>query len=87
MEHAGMPSQQIFPEALLAEIHLRAQGIPRIINAVCDNLLLTAFALETRVCTLGMLDEICKDMRLEWPNSRRARLRMNEEYESTGFKL
>jgi general secretion pathway protein A len=87
MEHAGMPDQQIFPEDLLAEIHLRAQGIPRIINAVCDNLLLTAFALETRVCNVAMLDEICKDMRLDWPGSRRARTRLNEEYESTGFKL
>jgi general secretion pathway protein A len=87
LEHAGMPEQKIFSEELMAEIHLRAQGIPRIINAICDNLLLTAFAVETRVCTTQMLDEICKDMRLEWPGSRRPRSRMNEEYESTGFKL
>ncbi|HXP84526.1 MAG TPA: AAA family ATPase [Bryobacteraceae bacterium] len=87
MEKAGMPEQHIFSEELMAEIHVRAQGIPRIINAICDNLLLTAFALETRVCTMSMLDEVCKDMRLEWPGARRTRLRMNQEYESTGFKL
>jgi general secretion pathway protein A len=87
LEHAGMPEQKILSEELMAEIHLRAQGIPRIINAICDNLLLTAFAVETRVCTTQMLDEICKDMRLDWPGSRRPRSRMNEEYESTGFKL
>ena len=56
----------------MAEIHLRTQGIPRVINGVCDNLLLTAFAMETKVCTVEMLDEVCQDMRLDWPGSRRA---------------
>ena len=42
----------------MAEIHLRAQGTPRLINAICDNLLLTAFAEEKKVCTTKMLDEI-----------------------------
>ena len=44
LETRGMPDQTIFSEELMAEIHLRAQGIPRVINAICDNLLLTAFA-------------------------------------------
>ena len=87
LEHAGMTEQKIFSEELMAEIHLRSQGIPRIINAVCDNLLLTAFAQETKVCNVDMLDEICRDMRLEWPGSRRSRQRINEEYESSSFKL
>ena len=38
--------------------------MPRLINAICDNLLLTAFAMETRTCTLEMLDEVTADMRL-----------------------
>jgi general secretion pathway protein A len=75
LEKAGMPAQTVFPPELLPEIHLRAQGIPRLINAVCDNLLLTAFAMETKVCTLEMLDEVSADMRLEWPGSRRGRAR------------
>ncbi len=33
---------------LLEEIHFRSQGIPRLINAICDNLLLTAFAMECK---------------------------------------
>ena len=32
-----------------------------------DNLLLTAFAMESRVATLEMLDEVTSDMRLEYP--------------------
>ena len=43
-----MPDQTVFSEELMAEIHLRAQGIPRVINAICDNLLLTAFAMERK---------------------------------------
>src|SRR6202045_3836765 len=46
LEKAGMPEQTVFSEELLAEIHLRSQGIPSVINAICDNLLLTAFAME-----------------------------------------
>jgi general secretion pathway protein A len=70
---AGMPDQTVFSEELLAEIHLRTQGIPRLINAICDNLLLTAFALERKTCDLEMLDEVCRDMRLEYAPARRPR--------------
>lgn len=73
LEHAGMPEQTVFPPGLLTEIHTRTQGIPRLINAVCDNLLLTAFAVESRVATLEMLDEISTDMRLRWPGERALR--------------
>ncbi|MEO8097058.1 MAG: AAA family ATPase [Acidobacteriota bacterium] len=82
LEHAGMPDQQVFSEELLAEIHLRAQGIPRVINALCDNLLLNAFAAESRTCTTEMLDEVCTDMRLDWPGNRRSRSRLRQENES-----
>jgi len=52
---------------LLEQLHYRAQGIPRVINAICDNLLLTAFALESRIATMEMLDEVTADMRLVYP--------------------
>jgi general secretion pathway protein A len=76
---AGMPDQTVFSEELMAEIHLRAQGTPRLINAICDNLLLTAFAEEKKVCSQEMLDEISRDLRLEWPGSRRVLARMPDE--------
>ena len=86
LEIAGMPKQEIFSEEMMAEIHLRSQGIPRLINAICDNLLLTAFAQESKVSTVEMLDEVCKDMRLEWPGSRRIRARATEEsYERSSY--
>jgi len=72
MEKAGMANQTVFTPELLSEIHVRAQGIPRLINAICDNLLLTCFAVESKVATVDMLDEVSKDMRLE-VGGRRAR--------------
>lgn len=74
LEKAGSGDNTVFPPDLMTEIHTRSQGIPRLVNAICDNLLLTAFALESRVCTVEMLDEVTTDMRLEWPG-RRLRLR------------
>jgi general secretion pathway protein A len=77
---AGMPGQQVFPLEVLKEVHTRSQGIPRLINALCDNLLLGAFAGEVKVTTMEMLDEVCRDMRLEWPGRRlRGRSSYNAE--------
>ena len=67
---AGMSEQSVFPPELLSEIHYRSQGIPRIINAICDNLLLTAFASESKIATMDYLDEVSDDLRLEWPGHR-----------------
>jgi general secretion pathway protein A len=70
MARAGMQNQTVFSLDLMKEIRLRTQGIPRLINAVCDNLLLNCFAQETRVATVEMLDEVSTDMRLDYPVSR-----------------
>lgn len=67
MSRAGLKDQTVIPSELIQEIHFRSQGIPRLINAVCDNLLLTAFALESRIITMEMLDEVTTDMRLDYP--------------------
>lgn len=88
MEKAGMPDQSIFPPKLVAEIHVRSQGIPRLINAICDNLLLTCFAMGVKVAALDMLDEVSEDMRLESPGrrSRGGRSRYSREnYEESPF--
>jgi general secretion pathway protein A len=72
---AGMPDQTVFGPELIGEIHRRSSGIPRLINAICDNLLLTAFADERKTATLEMLDEVSQDMRLEWLPERGHRTR------------
>ncbi len=73
MARAGMPNQKVFTLDLLEEIYRRARGIPRVINLLCDNLLVTTFAMEQRAATVPMLDEVCRDLRLEYPGSVRNR--------------
>jgi general secretion pathway protein A len=70
MAHAGLENQTVFSGPLMEEIQLRSQGIPRLINAICDNLLLTCFATETKVASIEMLDEISADLHLEYPAKR-----------------
>jgi len=67
LARAGLEEQTIFSPDVLAEIHRRTQGIPRVVNIMCDNLLLTAFAMEHKVVNVEMLDEVTADMRLAWP--------------------
>jgi len=72
LERAGLPDQAVFPQDVIAGVHQRSEGIPRLINSICDNLLLTAFAAESAVVTRPMLDEVCRDMHLELPDRRHA---------------
>lgn len=68
LARAGMKPQTVFASEVLDAIHSHSQGIPRLINAVCDNLLLTAFAMEARQATPDMLREVVADLRLELPH-------------------
>jgi general secretion pathway protein A len=70
LKRAGLKDQTVFPHDVVREIHFRTQGIPRVINAMCDNLLLTAFAMETKVVTAAMVEEVAADLRLQWPVQR-----------------
>ena len=65
LERAGMPRQRVFPPHLLGEIHRRAQGVPRVINALCDNLLVMTCALGQQVATIQMLAKVGDEMRLD----------------------
>jgi general secretion pathway protein A len=82
MARAGMPNQTVFSPELLEELYRRSRGIPRVINLLCDNLLVTTFAMEQRGATTEMLDEVCRDLRLEWPGARSER-RGRGRYEVT----
>jgi general secretion pathway protein A len=75
---AGVPDQTFIPREIIHELHFRSQGIPRVINAICDNLLLTCFAMETRFATMDMLDEVTADMRLDYPENRPLALKASQ---------
>ena len=62
---SGLRDQHILPPHILARIHRGTEGIPRLINSVCDNLLLTSYAMESPVVTEQMYEEVARDLRLE----------------------
>jgi general secretion pathway protein A len=67
LAHAGSDDQKIFPVDAVRDIHRRSGGIPRVINLLCDNTMLTAFAMNSKVVTLSMIEEVCSDLRIETP--------------------
>jgi general secretion pathway protein A len=71
LSRAGMRDQTVFAADVLLEIHRRTQGIPRLINAVCDNLMLTSFGIGQHHADIGMLEEVSRDLHLEWPGDNR----------------
>jgi general secretion pathway protein A len=71
LARGGMKEQTVFPPDVLAEIHRRTLGIPRVINSVCDNLLLTSFAMSSKHATLDMIEEVSRDLHLDYPGSNR----------------
>lgn len=87
MSRAGMENQKVFAPEVLSEIHRRSQGIPRLINGICDNCMLTAFAAEQHYVSMETLEEVSNDMRLEWAGrrSRSARREYDSPLEHTSY--
>jgi len=67
LELAGANSHasEIFPETTIARIHHYSRGIPRLINHVCDGLLISGYARQSRRILAEMVEETAKDLRLD----------------------
>ncbi|HXC44735.1 MAG TPA: AAA family ATPase [Candidatus Dormibacteraeota bacterium] len=61
---AGSNGQEIFdPEAVIA-IHRYANGIPRVINLLCEHCLVSAFVDQQPVIMPGVVDNVARDLDL-----------------------
>lgn len=54
---AGSPGDILFTEGALRRIFAYSQGVPRIINLLCDKALLSGFVLETKVIEEDNIDK------------------------------
>src|SRR5439155_6163596 len=54
----------IFPTETMARVYSHSRGIPRLINTVCENALITAYARQARCVTREIIDEVAADFRL-----------------------
>jgi hypothetical protein len=61
---AGLSNQKLFSEPVLQMIYDYTQGIPRLVNSLCDGALQTGFALQSPVVTPAIIEEVAKDLDL-----------------------
>jgi type II secretory pathway predicted ATPase ExeA len=65
LERAGAkPEPPIFEPEALAKVFEYSRGIPRIVNNLCENAMVNAFAREQRNVTAEMIAEVAADFRL-----------------------
>src|ERR1700735_3852663 len=59
--HAGL----LFPPATVAAVYRHSRGFPRLINTICENALVTAYAKQMRSVTPEIIQGIAEDFRLD----------------------
>jgi general secretion pathway protein A len=65
----GYKRQQLFMPDAIQEIAYYSKGFPRLINILCDNALLIAYATSQKKITVAIIREAADDLRLEWQGS------------------
>lgn len=65
LEVAGNREAVRFHEGTFDEIHGFSRGVPRLINILCDFLLLTAYVEDTTEMTLELVKEVAEDLAVE----------------------
>jgi general secretion pathway protein A len=72
LEKAGVSPSTVFTPASLKAIVKKAKGVPRIMNVLCDNALITGFGYRKKPVTRGITREIIRDFDgLKWPSAGR----------------
>jgi type II secretory pathway predicted ATPase ExeA len=64
LEHVGYRGDELFEPAAIERLINRSNGIPRLINSICDNALLRAYRASQYKVTAAMIDEIAGELRL-----------------------
>lgn len=65
---AGNKNGDIFNPPALERIYRYSQGIPRLINTLCDNAMMSAFALRKRQVSPELIEEAAEDLALNHAN-------------------
>jgi general secretion pathway protein A len=66
LQRAGANSSapMIFPLPVIAAVHRHSHGIPRLVNTICENALIAAYAAQSKAVTEEMIEEVADDLRL-----------------------
>ncbi|MBX3623136.1 MAG: ATP-dependent metallopeptidase FtsH/Yme1/Tma family protein, partial [Rhizobacter sp.] len=63
---AGGDLEQIFESDAIRDVHRLTQGIPRLINTLCDTALTACMVENLPKVTLGVIDEVVHELRWQW---------------------
>lgn len=63
----GTPSRILTQQAVML-VHEFSGGVPRTINVICDNALMSGFALNRRLIDAAMIWDVCRDFALDTPS-------------------
>lgn len=68
LQRAGSPSPlRVFPPQTTDVVYQYSQGLPRVINTICENALITAYANQSQVVTAEIITSVANDFRLGSP--------------------
>jgi len=81
LQLAGAPAEacDLFAEETIARIYRHSRGVARLINTVCENALVTAFARQLTSVPPDIIDEVAYDLRLGVASSPRPERRKNND--------
>jgi general secretion pathway protein A len=66
---AGGEPLKLFTREAVSLIHQRSRGVPRTISVICDNTLLSGFALGIQPVTRAVVAEVCRDFDFSEPQA------------------
>jgi general secretion pathway protein A len=61
LRHAGGDRASIFTTDAVEMIYEHSRGVPRTISVICDNSLVSGFALQQKPVTAAIVSEVCRD--------------------------
>ncbi len=58
---AGGTPADVFTRDAVTTVHRLSNGVPRVINVICDNALIGGLAARTKPITKALVDDVCRD--------------------------
>ncbi|MBB6142885.1 general secretion pathway protein A [Silvibacterium bohemicum] len=76
LQIAGLNSRAntLFSPQAISDIHFHSRGFPRLINTICENALISAYARQIRIVTPDIIEDVAREFRLNvlpWPETER----------------
>ena len=62
---AGPSDERIFTDQAVAAVFRHSHGLPRLINTICENALIAAYAKQSRSVTSDMIEDVSREFRFD----------------------